>query len=79
MYTPVRSESPRVVSRTGVDFEGLGAGGYEFDEAFDLGARGGGGRRDVSGKVAEEGRGGVGVMGRWGAGGLVYRKVSGVV
>ncbi|KAF2089579.1 hypothetical protein K490DRAFT_55172 [Saccharata proteae CBS 121410] len=54
--------SPRVVSRTGVDVDG-GDG--------DLGL----GRREVSGKMAEEGRGGV-KMPKWA--GLVQRKVSGV-
>jgi hypothetical protein len=65
-FTPVKGQSPRVVSRSGVDYMQP----YEFEEE-DLGVRGR--RRDVSGKVAEEGRGG------WGAGGMTYRKVSGVV
>jgi hypothetical protein len=50
----------RVVSRTGVDFE------TEEDEAGDFNMRGNGGRirgRDVSGKIAEEGRGGA--WGNW--------------
>lgn len=59
VYSPNRS-SPRVVSRTGVDFMGADS---------DLGLSRN--RRDVSGKVAEEGRGG------WG-GGLNMRRVSGM-
>lgn len=74
-YTPVRGQSPRVVSRSGVDYEGA----QDFDDS-DLGTPGR--RRDVSGKVAEEGRGGVaGLAARWGgtkSQGLTYRKVSGV-
>lgn len=74
-YTPIERQSPRVVSRSGIDIDG----DYESDYAGDLGM-GGGRRRDVSGKIAEEGRGGTG--GRWGAmgmgGGLTFRKVSGV-
>ncbi|KAF2796986.1 hypothetical protein K505DRAFT_406031 [Melanomma pulvis-pyrius CBS 109.77] len=75
-YTPVQNESPRIVSRTGVDYEGNGD--YDYDDVSDLGS----GRRDVSGKIAEEGRGGVAnLAGRWGGmrgSGLTYRKVSGV-
>ncbi|KAF2849631.1 hypothetical protein T440DRAFT_555619 [Plenodomus tracheiphilus IPT5] len=64
-YTAVQGQSPRVVSRSGVDY----INPYEFDDS-DLGVQGR--RRDVSGKVAEEGRGG-----RWS--GMVQRKGSGVV
>ncbi|KAF2472893.1 uncharacterized protein BDR25DRAFT_258398 [Lindgomyces ingoldianus] len=76
-YTPVKNQSPRVVSRSGVDYEG----DYSFDgDTSDLGIPGR--RRDVSGKVAEEGRGGVAnLASRWGGmrgSGLTYRKVSGV-
>ncbi|KAF2817047.1 uncharacterized protein BDZ99DRAFT_492952 [Mytilinidion resinicola] len=75
-YTPVTAQSPRVVSRSGVDIDGdYGFGGYEDGDLAS------GRKRDVSGKVAEEGRGGVGTGGRWkgmGLGGLSYRKVSGV-
>ncbi|KAF1952347.1 hypothetical protein CC80DRAFT_538292 [Byssothecium circinans] len=73
-YTPMKAQSPRVVSRSGVDYEDS-----YFDES-DLGTPGR--RRDVSGKVAEEGRGGVaGLASIWGGmkdHGLTYRKVSGV-
>ncbi|KAF1850749.1 uncharacterized protein K460DRAFT_391180 [Cucurbitaria berberidis CBS 394.84] len=62
-YSPVKGQSPRVVSRSGVDY----INPYEFDDS-DLGTPGR--RRDVSGKIAEEGRGGV-----WG--GMTQRKVSG--
>lgn len=51
----------RVVSRSGVDV---------MDASSDLGMRGG--RRDVSGKIAEEGRGGIGA-GRWFTSGLLRR------
>jgi hypothetical protein len=62
-----QNESPRVVSRTGVD----------LDDGADLGLLSGDLRgRDVSGKVAEEGRGGPG--GWYYGNGLVQRKVSGV-
>lgn len=74
-YMPVRGQSPRVISRTGVDYDGR----YDFEEDSDLGTSGR--RRDVSGKVAEEGRGGCGnTAGRWGmrTNELTYRKVSGV-
>ncbi|EFQ91567.1 hypothetical protein PTT_11540 [Pyrenophora teres f. teres 0-1] len=68
-YTPQKAQSPRVVSRSGVDY----VNPYEFDDE-DLGTlglgRGGGRRRDVSGKIAEEGRGG-GMT-------VVQRRVSGV-
>lgn len=64
-YTPVQGQSPRVVSRSGVDYMNP----YEFDDSSDLGTPGR--RRDVSGKIAEEGRGGM-----WG--GMTQRKVSGV-
>tara|TARA_R110002003_G_scaffold296_13_gene18710 strand:+ start:4994 stop:6520 length:1527 start_codon:yes stop_codon:yes gene_type:complete len=67
-YTPVKGQSPRVVSRSGVDYMNP----YEFDDS-DLGTPGR--RRDVSGKIAEEGRGG---MGKGGWGGMTYRKVSGI-
>ncbi|CAO2653745.1 Nn.00g031560.m01.CDS01 [Neocucurbitaria sp. VM-36] len=63
-FTPVKGQSPRVVSRSGVDY----INPYEFDDS-DLGTPGR--RRDVSGKIAEEGRGGM-----WG--GMTQRKVSGV-
>ncbi|KAF2668258.1 hypothetical protein BT63DRAFT_440453 [Microthyrium microscopicum] len=56
----------RVVSRTGVDVMDYGA---------DLGMMGGR-RRDVSGKIAEEGRGGA-ASGGWFAGGL-FRRASGM-
>ncbi|KAF2659576.1 hypothetical protein K491DRAFT_651026 [Lophiostoma macrostomum CBS 122681] len=71
-HTPVKAESPRVVSRSGVD--------YFDDDMSDLGTAGR--RRDVSGKIAEEGRGGGcgPAASRWGmrANELTYRKVSGV-
>jgi hypothetical protein len=81
-YTPVKAQSPRVVSRTGVDYMDNSSSIYDdYDEVSDLGS----GRRDVSGKIAEEGRGGVAnLAGRWGGmrgtgnTGLSYRKVSGV-
>jgi len=69
-YSPVKGQSPRVVSRSGVDYMNP----YEFDDS-DLGTPGR--RRDVSGKIAEEGRGGVGSSG-WGGGGITFRKVSGM-
>ncbi|OAG01123.1 uncharacterized protein CC84DRAFT_1168269 [Paraphaeosphaeria sporulosa] len=70
-YTPGTGVSPRVVSRSGVDYMSPYDGEYS-----DLGTPGR--RRDVSGKVAEEGRGGVAEgAARWG-GGLTYRKASGV-
>ncbi|KAF1913051.1 hypothetical protein BDU57DRAFT_541734 [Ampelomyces quisqualis] len=68
-FTAVKGQSPRVVSRSGVDYMNP----YEFDDS-DLGMPGR--RRDVSGKVAEEGRGG---MGAGGWGGMTHRKISGVV
>jgi hypothetical protein len=77
-YTPVRGHSPRVVSRTGVDYMDYD-GRYDFEDDSDLGTSGR--RREVSGKVAEEGRGGCGVQSKgWGMGRneLTYRKVSGV-
>ncbi|KAH7084212.1 hypothetical protein FB567DRAFT_77666 [Paraphoma chrysanthemicola] len=67
-YTPVQGQSPRVISRSGVDYMNP----YEFDDS-DLGTPGR--RRDVSGKIAEEGRGG---MGKGGWGGMTYRKISGI-
>ncbi|CAG5153299.1 uncharacterized protein ALTATR162_LOCUS3119 [Alternaria atra] len=63
-YTPVKGQSPRVISRSGVDY----INPYEFDDS-DLGMPGR--RRDVSGKIAEEGRGG-------GWSGMKQRTVSGV-
>ncbi|KAJ4288999.1 hypothetical protein N0V90_011341 [Kalmusia sp. IMI 367209] len=74
-YTPVKSQSPRVVSRSGVDYMS------PYDPEYsDLGTPGR--RRDVSGKIAEEGRGGVAdLAARWGGmkdHGLTYRKISGV-
>ena len=69
-YSPVKGQSPRVVSRSGVDYMNP----YEFDDS-DLGTPGR--RRDVSGKIAEEGRGGMGANG-WGSGGMTYRKISGI-
>ncbi|KAF2450336.1 hypothetical protein P171DRAFT_468692 [Karstenula rhodostoma CBS 690.94] len=73
-YTPGTGVSPRVVSRSGVDYMSPYDGEYA-----DLGSSGR--RREVSGKVAEEGRGGVAELAaRWGMReqGLTYRKVSGV-
>jgi hypothetical protein len=67
-YQPVQNQSPRVVSRSGVDYMNP----YEFDDS-DLGTAGR--RRDVSGKIAEEGRGGAGASG-WK--GMTYRKMSGM-
>lgn len=64
-YQPVKGQSPRVISRSGVDYMNP----YEFDDS-DLGTPGR--RRDVSGKIAEEGRGG------WGMGGMTFRKISGM-
>jgi hypothetical protein len=75
-HTPIRAESPRVVSRTGVDYDGR----YDFEEDSDLGTPGR--RREVSGKVAEEGRGGgFGHANKsWMKPNVMtYRKVSGVV
>ena len=75
-HSPVRGQSPRVLSRSGVDYDGR----YDFDDSSDLGTPGR--RREVSGKVAEEGRGGVAnLASRWGGmrgNELTYRKVSGV-
>ena len=75
-YTPVKGQSPRVISRTGVDYDGR----FDFDDDIsDLGTSGR--RRDVSGKIAEEGRGGCGNAVGWGsmrATQLTFRKVSGV-
>ena len=73
-HTPVKAQSPRVVSRTGVDYVGNYA--FEDDDVTDRGTPGRG--RNVSGKMAEEG-----LAGRWGGmggmgGGLTYRRVSGV-
>ena len=65
-HTPVKAISPRVVSRSGIDY----INPYEFDDS-DLGTPGR--RRDVSGKIAEEGRGGA-----WNGNGLTQRKPSGV-
>ncbi|KAH6629512.1 hypothetical protein C7974DRAFT_472292 [Boeremia exigua] len=65
-HTPVKAISPRVVSRSGIDY----VNPYEFDDS-DLGVPGR--KRDVSGKIAEEGRGGA-----WKDGGLTHRKASGV-
>jgi hypothetical protein len=65
-YTPIKGQSPRVISRSGVDYMNP----YEFDDS-DLGTITPGRRRDVSGKVAEEGRGGA-----WS--GMKQRQVSGV-
>ncbi|CBX99074.1 hypothetical protein LEMA_P083130.1 [Plenodomus lingam JN3] len=65
-YTAVQGQSPRVISRSGVDYMNP----YEFDDS-DLGVQTQGRRRDVSGKIAEEGRGG-----QWS--GMVQRKASGV-
>ncbi|KAF2999006.1 hypothetical protein E8E13_007909 [Curvularia kusanoi] len=66
-HTPVKAISPRVVSRSGIDY----VNPYEFDDS-DLGVPTGR-RRDVSGKIAEEGRGGA-----WNDQGLTQRKPSGV-
>jgi hypothetical protein len=70
-HTPTKAQSPRVVSRTGVDYDGR----YDFtdDDISDLGTHR---RRDVSGKIAEEGLGGR--FGNWGGNELTYRKVSGM-
>lgn len=65
-YTPVKAVSPRVVSRSGIDY----VNPYEFDDS-DLATPGR--KRDVSGKIAEEGRGGA-----WNDHGLTHRKASGV-
>jgi hypothetical protein len=66
-YTPKQGQSPRVISRSGVDYMNP----YEFDDS-DLGTFSPAGRRrDVSGKIAEEGRGG-----KWS--GMKQRQVSGV-
>jgi hypothetical protein len=59
---PVQGRSPRVVSRSGVDYMNP----YEYEEA-DLGTSVMGRRRDASGKIAEEGRGG-----------MTFRRVSGM-
>jgi hypothetical protein len=76
-HTPVKAESPRVVSRSGVDYDNRS---YFDDDLSDLGTAGR--RRDVSGKIAEEGRGGGcgPAASRWGmrTNELTYRKVSGV-
>ena len=73
-YMPIKGQSPRVVSRSGVDYMS------PYDDPMDLGTPGR--RREVSGKVAEEGRSGVAdLAARWGGkkdSGLTYRKVSGV-
>jgi hypothetical protein len=73
-YTAVQGQSPRVISRSGVDYMS------PYDDPADLGTPGR--RREVSGKVAEEGRSGVAdLAARWGGmkdHGLTYRKVSGV-
>jgi hypothetical protein len=63
-YQPIQGQSPRVISRSGVDYMNP----YEFDDS-DLGTPGR--RRDVSGKIAEEGRGG-------GWGGMTFRTISGM-
>lgn len=65
-HTPVKAISPRVVSRSGIDY----VNPYEFDDS-DIPVPGR--RRDVSGKIAEEGRGGA-----WNDQGLTQRKPSGV-
>lgn len=65
-HTAVKAVSPRVVSRSGIDY----VNPYEFDDS-DLGTPGR--KRDVSGKIAEEGRGGA-----WNNNGLTHRKASGV-
>jgi hypothetical protein len=53
-YTAVKGVSPRVVSRSGVDY----VNPYEFEDSdAEVPTKGMGRRRDVSGKVAEEGRG----------------------
>lgn len=73
-YTAIKGQSPRVISRSGVDYMS------PYDDPADLGTPGR--RREVSGKVAEEGRSGVAdLANRWGGmkdHGLTYRKVSGV-
>ena len=70
-YTPVKRQSPRVISRSGVDYAAPFNPYDDADAARMPGMMGR--RRDVSGKIAEEGRGGA-----WGASGIVQRKVSGV-
>lgn len=55
-----RDRNGRVVSRSGVDLEGASQGMVDAARAQGMGSR----RREVSGKVAEEGRGGAG--GGWG-------------
>lgn len=67
-HTPVKAVSPRVISRSGIDY----VNPYEFDDS-DLGTPAPGRIRDVSGKIAEEGRGGA-----WNDHGLTHRKASGV-
>ncbi|KAF2747831.1 hypothetical protein M011DRAFT_499798 [Sporormia fimetaria CBS 119925] len=68
-HVPVKVQSPRVVSRTGVDYNGH----YDFADEPSAGRR-----REVSGKIAEEGRGGVFDQGPLGTRALTHRKVSGV-
>lgn len=65
-HTPVKAISPRVVSRSGIDY----VNPYEFDDS-DIAVPNR--RRDVSGKIAEEGRGGA-----FSDQGLTHRKASGV-
>ncbi|KAL5117812.1 hypothetical protein ACEQ8H_004286 [Pleosporales sp. CAS-2024a] len=61
-YQAVQGQSPRVISRSGVDYMNA----YEFED-LDVAT---GRRRDVSGKIAEEGLGGLG--------GMTFRKISGM-
>lgn len=70
-HLPVQAQSPRVVSRSGVDY--IGRFDFDFDDDANAGTPGR--RREVSGKVAEEGRGGPSYGGPRG-GELTYRKVS---
>ncbi|KAF1811802.1 hypothetical protein P152DRAFT_459278 [Eremomyces bilateralis CBS 781.70] len=66
----------RVVSRSGVDDGDIGTAGYTYGHGSDgYASVGGSRRREVSGKVAEEGRGGI-LGWQTGLGGLVMRKTS---
>ncbi|KAF2205767.1 hypothetical protein GQ43DRAFT_385268 [Delitschia confertaspora ATCC 74209] len=70
-YTPIQGHSPRVVSRSGVDY--IGDYSYEDDSYLRADASNQARGRNVSGAIAEEGRGGLKTMG-----GLTYRRVSGM-
>ncbi|KAF2136772.1 uncharacterized protein K452DRAFT_117980 [Aplosporella prunicola CBS 121167] len=70
--------SPRVVSRTGVDYLDSGDGGEQWDGGAHGHGHGEGRGRVVSGRAAEEGRAGAGAgAASWGTG-LTQRKVSGM-